>query len=282
MSINIGRGKFQQNSILYPNNVGLAMVAKNRIQQAVGMQNARHIEALKVDGVDLQIWLKNYSGQLCSCGIKHLDNDNSISGDISSGSKPFEDMTIEENWDNPCQYDEAQQNYSNYKDYKTEEDIDEDLITRYAENYDNSLIFGGDKTPCGICYGTGYKEGYQLYNGKRYVLDYYDNPEIFGFLLERTYPASYVSKYDSNNYIIWKFKAPTFFKEYLGIRVRNNIEMCSNYSIQISFDGINYIPYNDNLIKERNHQETTIYLKIIPYTLNSTEDFRKIANRLRK
>ena len=274
MSINIGRGKFQQNSILYPNNVGLAMVAKNRIQQAVGMQNARHIEALKVDGVDLQIWLKNYSGQLCSCGIKHLDNDNSISGDISSGSKPFEDMTIEENWDNPCQYDEAQQNYSNYKDYKTEEDIDEDLITRYAENYDNSLIFGGDKTPCGICYGTGYKEGYQLYNGKRYVLDYYDNPEIFGFLLERTYPASYVSKYDSNNYIIWKFKAPTFFKEYLGIRVRNNIEMCSNYSIQISFDGINYIPYNDNLIKERNHQETTIYLKIIPYTLNSTEDFR--------
>ena len=59
MSISIGRGKYQQNSILYPAEKGLNMVAKNRIQQAVGMQNERHIEALKVDGVDLQVWTKN-------------------------------------------------------------------------------------------------------------------------------------------------------------------------------------------------------------------------------
>lgn len=272
MSLNIGRGKFQQNSILYPSNVGLAMIAKNRIQQAVGMQNARHIEALKVDGVDLQIWLKNYSGQLCSCGTKHLNNDST--NNDSNSLNPFEDMTVEENWENPCQYNEGQQNYSNYKDFKTEETLDEDLITRYAENYDNSLIFGGDKTPCGICYGTGYKEGYQLYNGKRYVLDYYDEPETFGFLVERTYPVSYVSKYNSNNYIIWKFKAPTFFKEYLGVRVRNNIEMCSNYTLQISFDGISYVKYTDDLVKEHNNKETTIYLKVIPYDLENAKDFR--------
>lgn len=277
MSINIGRGKYQQNSILYPAEKGMNMIAKNRIQQAVGMQNSRHIEALKVDGVDLQIWTKHYSGQLCSCGLNKVE-DTSDSGMnyIQESTDPFTDMTIEEdweNWENNKEKNEWNRDYSNYKDYKTQEQVTEELIERYAENSDNSLLYGGDKTPCGICFGTGYKEGYQLFNGKRYVLDYYDNPQTFGFIVDRTYPISFKAKYDGNNYIIWKFKAPTYFKKYLGIRVRNNIEICKNYTLEISFDGINYIKYEDSLVIDRNRQQTDIYLKVIPYSLDTSEDF---------
>ena len=277
MSISIGRGKYQQNSILYPAEKGMNMVAKNRIQQAVGMQNSRHIEALKVDGVDLQIWTKHYSGQLCSCGLNKVE-DTSGSGMnyVQESTDPFTDMTIEEdweNWENNKEKDEWNRNYSNYKDYKTQEQVTEELIERYAENSDNSLLYGGDKTPCGICFGTGYKEGYQLFNGKRYVLDYYDNPQTFGFIVDRTYPISFKAKYDKNSYIIWKFKAPTFFKKYLGIRVRNNIEICKNYTLEISFDGISYTKYEDSLVIDRNRQQTDIYLKVTPYSLDTSEDF---------
>lgn len=282
MSISIGRGKYQQNSILYPAEKGLNMVAKNRIQQAVGMQNERHIEALKVDGVDLQVWTKNYSGQLCSCGLAHNGEDSNNILDstgvnsVQESLDPFTDMEVEEDWENwedKKDSNEWERNYSNYKDYKTQDEITEDLIERYAENSDTSLLYGGDKTPCGICYGTGYKEGYQLYNGKRYVLDYFDKPEVFGFLAEQTYPISFKSKYDSSSYIIWKFKAPTFFKKYLGLRVRNNVSICKNYTLEISFDGINYIKYEDSVVEARNRQQTDIYLKVIPYSLDSTEDF---------
>lgn len=270
MTLNIGRGKYQQNSILYPSNVGLSMVAKNRIQQAVGMQNARTIEALKVDGVDLQIWTKTFSGQLCSCGLdNHSSELNNISNDYS---EPFSDMEIVENWQEDKYFNESQQNYNNLKDFQTVE-ITSDDIERYAENQNNSLLFGGDKTPCGICYGTGYKEGYKLFNGKRYVLDYFDNPECFGFSMERTYPISFASDYNSNNYIIWKFQAPTFFKEFLGLRIRNNTDLCKNYTIYVSFNGNDYIEYSDDIVRQKNGQQTTVFLKIVPYNISTPEKF---------
>jgi len=277
MSFSIGRGKFQQNSILYPANNGIAMVAKNRIQQAVAMENARLTESIKVDGVDLQIWIKNTSGQLCSCGCNDLGSSTDDAGNVNhiDAENPFADMTVEENWENwqiDATYNEAQRKYDNREDYQTlNKDIDEELITQYAESSDNSLLYGGDKTPCGICYGTGYKNGYDLFNGKRIVLDYYDTPENRGFVIDRTYPISFKSTYSSSNYLIWKFNAPTFFKKFLGLRVRNNVDLCHNYDLEISFDGQNFQKYSENLIGERKGQKTTVYLRVKPYDLGAGE-----------
>lgn len=270
--ISIGRGYRQQNSILRPANNGLAMVAKNRVQQVVGWQNARTVEALKVDGVDLQIWIKCFSGQLCSCSMHNHNNPNlpPISEENLNSYTPFTEMRVSEEFNNDLLWDDSQQDWEDKRDVKIgiKEDVTEDLIEKYAEGQsNNSLIYGGDKTPCGICYGTGYKEGYQLFNGKRIVLDYFDSPEKFGFIIERTYPYSFVADYRSDNFIIWKFKAPTYFKDYLGIRVRNNVEYCKDYSLYISFDGENWELYKDSLIKARNGKETIIFLKIVPYDI---------------
>lgn len=277
MSLNIGRGLHQQNSILRPANNGIAIVAKNRMQQAVGMQNAQHIEALNVDGVDLQVWIKNFSGQVCTCGLH--DQQHKIVDPITDQGvdsfDPFSDIKVKSNWNTTAQqviendnemYDQPTQHYQGSDDFQTDQ-LTEDLIDQYAIGQQNSLLFGGDKTPCGICYGTGYKEGYQLFNGKRYVLDYFDNPQTFGFKLTKTYPYSYQADYSKENYITWKFQAPTFFKEYLGIRVRDNITHCKDYTCEISFDNTNWMEYDDQLVRQRNRQPTTIYLRIRPYSL---------------
>lgn len=269
MTLHVGRGKFQQNSILRPANNGMAMVAKNRVQQAVGWQNARHTEALKVDGVDLQIWSKHFCGQKCTCSMRN--NGEELPPIFENGmndENPFSTATLKTEWNTKPdqQHSTPESEFNGIEDFK-ESELTIDDIEEYAIGSNNSLIFGGDKSPCGICYGTGYKEGYQLFNGKRYVLDYWDNPETFGFMLQRTYPYSYEADFSSDNYIIWKFKAPTFFKEYLGIRVRNNVEYCRNYSLYVSFDGSSWLKYDDSLIKDRNGKQTEIYLKICPYTM---------------
>ena len=181
---------------------------------------------------------------------------------------PFSTATLKTEWNTKPdqQHSTPESGFNGIEDFK-ESELTIDDIEEYAIGSNNSLIFGGDKSPCGICYGTGYKEGYQLFNGKRYILDYWDNPETFGFMLQRTYPYSYEADFSSDNYIIWKFKAPTLFKEYLGIRVRNNVEYCRNYSLYVSFDGSSWLKYDDSLIRDRNGKQTEIYLKICPYTM---------------
>ena len=250
----------------------MAMVAKNRIQQAVGIQNARTVEALKVDGVDLQIWQKCFSGQKCSCSLKSDDSLSSTIGDRNNlDDNPFSSATLKDyGWDNDNieNFEDSPQNFDGQEDFR-EDSISLEDIENYSINSDNSLIYGGDKTPCGICYGTGYKEGYQLFNGKRYVLDFYDNPEVKGFKLVNTYPYSFESDFSSDNYIIWKFKAPTYFKKYLGIRVRNNVSYCKNYDLYISINGTDWEKYSDDLIESRNGIQSTFYIKVVPYNIES-------------
>ena len=158
--------------------------------------------------------------------------------------------------------------YANFIEINFIED-DEDFLNSLKQEYsigdETDLIYGGDKTPCGICLGTGYKNGYQMYNGDRIILDYWNQPISKGFMLEKTYPYSYVANFDSSNYIIWNFQAPTFFKDFLGIRVRDNIKYCKDYELQISFDGHYFTKYSDDLIKARRGKETQIFLKVIPY-----------------
>ena len=48
--ISIGRGFRQQRSILPPENYGMAVFAKDKVENLVAAQNANHMEALKVQG----------------------------------------------------------------------------------------------------------------------------------------------------------------------------------------------------------------------------------------
>lgn len=267
--ISIGRGFRQQRAILPPENRGMAMIAKNRIENVVAAQNANHMEALKVQGSDLKIWVRTFAGQKCSCcttgGQTQSNPDKTIFID------PFNDITTSKRNFDISDGNEIPQSYQNPMEDDVEAMSDEEFIDSitsddtYAIGDENSIIYGGDKTPCGICLGTGYKNGYQMYNGNRIVLDYWNNPVSQGFMLEKTYPYSYTSNFDSSNYIIWSFEAPTFFKDFLGLRVRNNLSYCKDYKLEISFDGIVFMEYDDALIKSRKGKETQIFLKVIPY-----------------
>lgn len=261
--ISISRGFRQQHSILRPENAGMAMIAKNRIEQVVAQQNANHIESLKVQGSDLKIWLRTYSGQKCSCGCGDKQS-------VTNPDKPqfLEDPFMEVTVENKKR-SEQDENEPFQKFGDPNLDFSEDEILQNIENYaiqdENDLVYGGDKTPCGICLGTGYKNGYQMFNGDRIVLDYWNDPITNGFLLQRTYPYSYQADFSDSNYIIWTFNAPTYFKEFCGIRVRNNIKYCKDYSLYISFDGLTFYPYEDRLLSSRNGVQTKVFLKVVPY-----------------
>lgn len=260
MKISISRGFRQQHSILRPQNTGMSVFAKNRVEQVVGIQNEKHIEALKVQGTDLSIWLRGYSGQKCSCGC---DSSPSITNqDKMEFSDPLS-ITMVTDRSQYQDQNEPPQSYQNpLDDFETDEEILDSL--KYSIGDENDLVFGGDKTPCGICLGTGYKDGYQMYNGSRIVLDYWDNPTSNGFLIRDTHPYSYQADFDDANYITWKVELPTFFKQFIGLRVRNNIETCRGYSVKISFDGITYVDYSDRQIIDRNGTPTVAFIKIIP------------------
>ena len=267
--ITIGRGYRQQNSILKPSNNGMSVVAKNRLTQAVGMQNALTVEALKVDGVPLQIFTKRLSGQKCSCCVNNTVNNNG--NNPLSVSDSLNDFKVQDFVVEGEDYDDIPTNTDNYDNIlmadNSTDKLTEDLISELAIDDSNSLVFGGDKTPCGICYGSGYKNSYDLFNGQRIVLDYFDKPILEGFTIERTYPYSFISDYSSDSSIMWCVRLPTFFKKYIGIRVRNNVSYCKDYCMYVSFDGLNFIQYEDSLVAERNGNETTMLIKIVPYNL---------------
>jgi len=267
--ITVGRGYRQQHSILKPANNGIAVVANNRLMQAVGQQNANHIEALKVDGVPCPVFIKNFSGKKCSC-CKDL---NKLTSTGANESSFMSDFTVDERDDDTDEtfLEFPQSKTSNTDDViEDEPPLTEDLLEEYALKDDNSLIFGGDKTPCGICFGAGYKDSYSLFNGQRIVLDYYDNPELFGFKIENTAPLSFSASYSSDNYIKWKVKLPTYFMKFLGLRVRNNLSSCSNYDVFISFDDINFVKYEDSVFQSRQGQDSIATIKVIPRSMNNS------------
>ena len=263
--ISIGRGFRQQRSILPPENYGMAVFAKDRVENLVAAQNANHMEALKVQGSDLKIWIRNFSGQKCSCGC--IQNQSITNPDKAQFMDPFNDIKVTKRNSDISDGNEPAQSIEDVNSDFIEDDEDflNSLKQEYSIGDETDLIYGGDKTPCGICLGTGYKNGYQMYNGDRIILDYWNQPISKGFMLEKTYPYSYVANFDSSNYIIWNFQAPTFFKDFLGIRVRDNIKYCKDYELQISFDGHYFTKYSDDLIKARRGKETQIFLKVIPY-----------------
>lgn len=104
-------------------------------------------------------------------------------------------------------------------------------------------LFGGDKTKCSICFGTGYTEGYQLYNGQRFILDLsgrypYTNS---GFDVDNTQqPFQFKTDCVPTNSIIWTLQLPTYFKKALRIQVYNNLQpIDSLFTIQYQIVGTN-------------------------------------------
>ena len=232
MTLNIGRGVRQQVSVQNPTNKGMAHIAQRRLVQYVGMANRKHLEAIEVDGTAAEIWIKQACGRVCSCQRPKITTSNAIGSVVPEHiqevqeQNPFTfkikspdslyDPTFSTKSEPPTVIPVSDDDNSWVQQFNVS---GSELLEEQPSNLMNegltSLLFGGDKSPCGICFGTGWTDGYRLVNGQRVVLDTTAAHNICGATIDID-KSPYVFKLsgDKGAYIEWlNVEVPRYFKD---------------------------------------------------------------------
>lgn len=279
MTIQIGRGVQQQNSILRPMNSGMGHIARDRLVQYIGMQNEKQAEAIKVDGVPTEIWIKQSGGRVCSCMSPEIHTTNYV-GDKNPEhvkSNPFDFKVNSPNdIDTKVRYvenDVIEENiltYDKNTDWIKEFDLNPNNPSDLLDNENNvfktddvSLLFGGTRSACGICFGTGFTDAYQLINGKRIVLDStYEHIISGGFIDTETKPYTFNLASDINSFVLFEVEVPLYFKAIHNFRLLNNcvpIYGC----ILVSPDNKTYKPLGLDVLNSYKGKFNKIYIKVL-------------------
>lgn len=130
-------------------------------------------------------------------------------------------------------------------------EFDDDDVDAFFSGGVSSGITGGDKTACGICFTTGWTEGYWLNNGQRIVLDasgqYPFTPN--GTTINTSeHPYQFELADNSNGY--WTIDLPVFCQSWINLRARNNLTNAPNVVIEYSTDAINWYPLTLPVLNE--------------------------------
>jgi hypothetical protein len=142
---------------------------------------------------------------------------------------------VEVNLDNVQDTDVA---IGNVNEFMGQQDTGDFELDNFFAGGDSGAIFGGDKTACGICFTSGWTQGYSLVNGKRIILD--ASGEVpFSLqgadLISSTYPNSF--KLPINNTgVYWKIELPVFCQQWVNIRARNNLKPAQNVLVEYTTD----------------------------------------------
>lgn len=279
MTIQIGRGVRQQNSVLRPMNSGMGHIARDRLVQYIGMQNEKQAEALKVDGVLTEVWIKQNGGRVCSCMSPEIHTSKVI-GDTNPEhvkTNPFDfNIKSPNSIDTRVQYldsDVVEENiltYDKNTDWVNEFDLNPDNPNDLLDNDNNvfktddvSLLFGGTRSACGICFGTGFTDSYQLINGKRIVLDTTHEHVIKGGHIDvEVKPYVFVLASDVNSFVQFEVEVPLYFKTIHSFKLCNNCVPIYGY-ITVSDDDKNYKPLSLDILKSYKGRTSKIYIRVM-------------------
>jgi len=110
---------------------------------------------------------------------------------------------------------------------------DEELARLLAEG---GAVYGGDKTACGICFGTGRTHGYELFSGKRIVLDASGETAVSiagnAQIIRSQFPAQFEVDSRPGSAIIWTVDLPAYTDGWLALRIRNNLLPARNLQLE--------------------------------------------------
>lgn len=251
-------GRYDGVKAISPPNTGLGRYAQARLDNTVARAVARHREALRVDGVQMHIWVRRRGSLVCTCRQTGLQAGLNSSGSIiptdgdtieelrqprqapiglplagEAGDQPFQIFNMRGRT-SLMQYDElpdadVPENVLDNQPNDTPLDIidsdtsDEDLARMMSEGG----LYGGDKTPCGICFMAGMTNAYQLATGRRLVLDASNEwlYELHGGAVAQgnKYPTQFSISGDPDCTVVWTVDFPAFTNGWLAIAVRNNL-----------------------------------------------------------
>jgi hypothetical protein len=253
----------QGNPALDPANKGVAPIAQARLDNIVSRANARHQEALTVDGITAFIWRRTKRGKFCTCrsmsGSPQYRDSKSRVMDPSGGSlkqpSPTDDLRFHDGIAptpdiGNSEVFVARGNEVYAPPGSLEEKIneavftpddDEALFNNSSDEYDPLMeasidaladggpdeearlmktleiaLMGSETKRCGICFGTGQVDGYQLHGGRRYVLDYTESYGVLtcnGFSVNRDKSPFTFSGSVTDEPLEFLVNLPTYFAD---------------------------------------------------------------------
>lgn len=303
-----------------PENTGLAHIAQTRMDNIISRSNAKYIEALKVDGIYLTIWIKQQAGYPCTCLKQNTPISGLVAGTNTNGKysnnttdnlpSPLDNtfkitrvigtdlvpITNDPEFDflnpvikSPLVTDNIPANDLIGVDLNATNDqtvdnlesgtqlgevnLDEDVDEFFAGDV-SGAVFGGDKTACGICFTTGWTDGYHLLNGQRIVFDASGSiPFTLNGTVIDTNEHPYKFILPENNGVYWKFEFPAYCQSWVNFRARNNLSAADNITIQYSTDGINWYLLTLDILNQTSNTGTARVwyiraIKTVPFVVS--------------
>jgi hypothetical protein len=265
MKMRLG-GPFDRDSSIPPPNTGLNYYAQKRLDNVVSRAVARHQNSLFVDGIYFNVWTRHIGGgAVCTCtsnlntgslleslpadstdvnanrrqpihARNPLDIRDSEDGDFKAFVFSTNDHAAVLNKNNPppniaLDFNEPLDNAIDTLNQKLlMENLlqppDEDELARMVAGSSTGAVYGGDKTPCGICFSTRYTGGYSLMGGQRVVLDasFAYNYSLHNGAIVDTNSHPHKFRLNSKSYVLWEADLTPYAISWLNFAVNNNLE----------------------------------------------------------
>ena len=233
-----------------PMNEGISWIAQSQLANYASRFNRIYENALKVDANKLMFWIRGKQGTLCTCSrpaekpvfqpaapiLKPNQpapfRENKvrvvrISDDATDRLPPGVDPIWQKLLSN------TQGSFGNTRRLVGEqaandlmgEELDDQEYNDAFPDFSSQGIYGGDKHACGICFSTGYTQGYSMFNGKRIILDTSGElPFTLNGAIQvpDTYPRAINTAI--NGSVVWKVELPTWTNGWLQLSIRNNMQ----------------------------------------------------------
>lgn len=269
------------NKSLIPANEGMTAHVNQEIDYNLTSANKSYENALEADGVSILLWRKTMEGRRCTCKDS-IPNENT-SGKASEFNTNQENsqIRVRGSWDRrdrksnfhketlgvdigsitPDDFS-GKQEVTNFPS----RDIDEISAFLNGPLDARALQSGEATTACGICFGSGWTNGYSLYRGTRLTFDSLNITRKKGFRLEKgKRPVSFVSSVDTDrSFVEWEFELPSFFIDTVNVQIRNNLSPVSDLKILIGQNG-NFSEANKNTVNALKGQPGIYTLRVEPF-----------------
>jgi hypothetical protein len=281
MKIRLGGPSLVTKHNRIPANESMIKHANQEIDYNLATSSEAYENALQVDGVQFALWRRVNEGRRCSC----KDNpSNPIPADSRfeefSRNKPVENndvntVRVRGSWDRQRQKPNVHgkelgveiglikpDDASDKQVFKKYPSTDQQEINAFLNGpLDISFLGSGEgTTACGICFGTGFTNGYSLFNGVRITLDALNHSNVSKFSVDRTeHPFIFKTDTESRGqYVEWSVELP-LFKEAIAVLVRNNLVSARQMQIQV-LDATQWVAFDVNWLNK--HIGSSLSLKL--------------------
>lgn len=291
MRIRLGGPAFISKHNREPANTGMVNHANQEIDYNLATASEAYETALQVDGVQFQLWRRVNEGRRCSC--KHNTEDlisaDSSFEEFSSKRREVDNdintVKVRGSWDKQRDRPNAHGKELGVDIGKIEPDdasgrqvfkkygaVDQKEINAFLNGpLDASLLESGEgTTACGICFGTGYTNGYSLFNGVRITLDALNVNRLNKFSIDKNeHPFIFKTNTDGKGqYVEWNLELPLFV-EAVAVLIRDNLVSANQMQIQVLDNG-QWVPFNINWLNSVANQSRQVTLRVSVYDVTES------------